>query len=151
MSWLPQEKLTTEEKEVIQEYKQRKAVLLDKYNTYIKDLDTTHETWIGNFTTQHKNRLQKCQELYSSEQHKIDKTVYSTDDIQAYPIYKQALDTHKDMKDKAAEKYNKDLEALEAELDKRAKEINKNIKERSTKEEETIEQALKKLKKGSRV
>ena len=79
MSWLPQEKLTTEEKEVIQEYNKRKAALLGKYNTHIKDMDTAHDTWIGNFTTQHKKRLLKCQELYASEQHKIDKTVYSTE------------------------------------------------------------------------
>ena len=44
MSWLPQEKLTTEEKEVIQEFKQRKATLLGQYNNQIKDLETTHET-----------------------------------------------------------------------------------------------------------
>ena len=147
MSWLPTEKLTTEEKDVIQEYKQRKAALLGKYNNQIKDLDTTHETWIGNFTTQHKKRLQKYQELYTSEQHKIDKTVYSTDELQAYAIYKQALDTYKDTKDKAAEKYSKDLEALESELEKIAKEINKNIQERNGKEEEEKrEEVLKKLK-----
>ena len=81
MSWLPVEKLTTEEKEIIQDYNQRKATLLGKYNQQIKDLDTTHETWVGNFSSQHKRKLQKCQELYSSEQHKIDKTVYSTDEF----------------------------------------------------------------------
>ena len=54
MSWLPQNKLTTEEKEVLQEYTQKKTALLGKYNTHIKDLDTTHETWIGNFSAQHK-------------------------------------------------------------------------------------------------
>ena len=82
---------------------------MGKCNNHIKDLDTTHETWIGNFTTQHKKRLQRCQELYASEQHKTDKTVYSTDELQAYAIYKQALDTYKDTKAKAAEKYNKNL------------------------------------------
>ena len=66
MSWLPIEKLTTEETEVIQEYKQRKTTLLGKYNNQIKDLDTTHETWIGNFSTQHKKREQKSQRLYAS-------------------------------------------------------------------------------------
>ena len=90
MSWLPPEKLTAEEKEVIQRIKQRKATLLGKYNNQIKDLDTTHETWPGNFSAQHKKRLQKCQELYASEQQKIDKTVYSTDKLQAYAIYKQS-------------------------------------------------------------
>ena len=87
---------------------------MSRCNTHFKDIDTAHETWIGNFTTQHKKRLQKCQELYASEQHKIDKTVYSTDELQAYAIYKQALDTYKDTKDKAANKYSKYLEALEA-------------------------------------
>ena len=67
MSWLPQEKLTSEEKKVIQEYNKRKAALLGWYNNHIKYLDTIHETWIGNFTTKHKKRLQKCQELYASE------------------------------------------------------------------------------------
>ena len=38
MSWLPQEKLTTEEKEVIQDYNKRNAALLGKYNTHIKDI-----------------------------------------------------------------------------------------------------------------
>ena len=112
MSWLPPEKLTTEEKGVIQEYKQRKAALLGKYKNQIKDLDTTHETWIGKFSTQHKKILQKCQELCASEQQNIDKTVYSTDELQAYVIYKQVLDTYKETKDKAAEKYSKHLEAI---------------------------------------
>ena len=59
MSWLPIVKLTTEEIEVIQEYQRRKVALLGKYNTHIKDLDTTHETWIGNFSTQHKKKISK--------------------------------------------------------------------------------------------
>ena len=42
MSWLPQEKLTTEEQEVIQDYQRRKATLLGKYNTHIKDIDIAH-------------------------------------------------------------------------------------------------------------
>ena len=147
MSWLAQEKLTTEVKETIQDYQRRKTALLGKYNTHIKDIDTAHETWIGNFTAQHKKRLQRCQELYATEQQKIDKTVYSTDELQAYAIYKPALDTYKETKDKATIKYNKDLEALETEFDKVAREINKNIKERSAKkEEEKREQDLQKLK-----
>ena len=93
MSWLPIEKLTNEEKEVIQEYQRRKTTLLGKYSTPIKDLDTTHETWIGNFTSQHEKRLPRCQEFYESDQHKIDKSVYSTDELQAYAVYKQALNT----------------------------------------------------------
>ena len=75
---------------------------MGKYNKQIKDLETTQETWIGNFRTQHKKRLQKCQELYASEQKKIDKAVYSTDDLHAYATYKQALDTYKETKDKVS-------------------------------------------------
>ena len=147
MSWLPQEKLTTEEKETIQDYQRRKTALLGKYNTHIKDIETAHETWIGNFTAQHKKRLQRCQELYATEEQKIDKTVYSTDELQAYAIYKPALDTYKETKDKATIKYNKELETLELEFDKVAREINKNIKERGAKkEEEEREQELLKLK-----
>ena len=70
---------------------------------------------------QHKKRLQRCQELYATEQPKIDKTVYTTDELQAYAMYKPALDTYKETKDKATIKYNKDLEALETESDKVAK------------------------------
>ena len=118
MSWLLPEKLTAEEKEVIQEFKQRKCTLLGKYNNQIKDLNTTHETWIGNFSTHHKKRLQKCQEVYASEQQKIDKTIYSTDELQAYAIYKQVLDMYKETKDRAPEKYSKDHEAINAQLEK---------------------------------
>ena len=147
MSWLPQEKLTTKEKATIQDYQRRKTALLGKYNTHIKDIEKAHETWIGNFTAQHKKRLQRCQELYATEEQKIDKTVYSTDELQAYAIYKPALDTYKETKDKATIKYNKELETLELEFDKIAREINKNIKKRSTKkEEEEREQELQKLK-----
>ena len=136
MSWLPVEKITTEEKETIQEFSKRKATLLGKYNQQIKDLDTTHETWVGNFSSQHKKRLQRCQELYASDQNKIDKTEYSTDELQAYAIYKQALDTYKNTKEKATAKYTKDLEVLNIELDKVAKEINKKIQERDAVAEE---------------
>ena len=147
MSWLPQEKLTTEEKETVQDYQRRKTALLGKYNTHIKDIEKSHETWIGNFTAQHKKRLQACQELYATEEQKVDKTVYSTDELQAYAIYQPALDTYKETKDRATIKYNKELEALELEFDKVAKEINKKIKERSEKkEEEEREQELQRLK-----
>ena len=98
------------------------------------------------FHSQHKKMLQRCQELYATEQQKIDKTVYSTDELQAYAIYKPALDTYKETKDKATIKYSKDLEALETEFDKVAREINKNTKERSAKKEEKREQDLQKLK-----
>ena len=81
MSWLPVEKLTTEEKDILQDFNKRKTSLHGRYHQQIKDLDTTHETWIGNFSSQHKKKLQKCQELYIVEQHKIDKTEYSTDEL----------------------------------------------------------------------
>ena len=32
-----------------QDYQRRKTALLGKYNTHIKDIETAHETWIGNF------------------------------------------------------------------------------------------------------
>ena len=147
MCWLPQEKLTTEEKEAIQDYQRRKTALLGKYNTHIKDIETAHETWIGNFTAQHKKRLQRCQELYATEEQKIDKTVYSADELQAYAIYKPALHTYKETKDKATIKYNKEREALELEFDKVAREINKNIKEREEKREQDL-QKLKEVIKG---
>ena len=95
MSWLPVEKLTTKEKEMLQDLNKRKARLLGRYHQKIKDLDTTHETWVGNFSSQHKKKLQECQELYRTEQHKIDKTEYSTDELQAYAFYKPALQTYK--------------------------------------------------------
>ena len=110
MSWLPVEKLTTEERDKIQDFNKRKASLLGRYHQQIKDLDTTHETWIGNFSSQHKKKLQRCQDLYKVEQHKIDKTEYSTDELQAYAIYKPAVDTYKSTKEKVTEKYTKDLE-----------------------------------------
>ena len=70
MSWLPVEKLTTEERDIIQDFNKRKASLLGRYLQQIKYLDTTHENWIGNFSSQHKKKLQRCQELYKIEQHK---------------------------------------------------------------------------------
>ena len=137
MSWLPVEKLTTEERDIIQDFNKRKASLLGRYHQQIKDLDTTHESCIGNFSSQHKKKLQRCQELYKVEQHKIDKTEYSTDDLQAYAIYKPAVDTYKSTKEKVTEKYTKDLEVLNAELDKVSKEISKKIQEREAVAEET--------------
>ena len=134
MSWLPIEKLTKEEKDIIQDFNKKKTTLHGKYHQQIKDLDTTHETWIGNFSSQHKKKLQKCQELYKVDQHKIDKTEYSTDELQAYAVYKLAVDTYKNTKEKVTEKYTKDLEVLNLELDKISKEINKNLQERETEE-----------------
>ena len=136
MSWLPIEKLTTEEKDIIQDFTKKKTTLHGKYHQQIKDLDTTHETWIGNFSNQHKKKLKICQELYKVDQHKIDKTEYSTDDLQAYAIYKLAVDTYKNTKEKVTEKYTKDLEVLNLDLDKIAKEINKGLQEREAVAEE---------------
>ena len=83
--------------------------------------------------------------MYKVEQHKIDKTEYSTDELQAYAIYKPAVDTYKNTKEKITAKYTKDLEVLNLELDKVAKEINKNLQEREAVAEETRkeEQVLK--------
>ena len=67
MSWLPVEKLTTEENEILQDYNKRKATLLGKYNQQIKDLDTNHEIWVETLVV-NTRKLQKCQELYFSEQ-----------------------------------------------------------------------------------
>ena len=92
---------------------------------------------LGNFSIQHKKKLQRCQELYKVEQHKIDKTEYSTDELQAYAIYKPAVDTYKNTKEKVTEKYTKDLEVLNTELDKVSKEITKKLQEREVVAEET--------------
>ena len=83
--------------------------------------------------------------MYKVKQHKIDKTEYSTDELQAYAIYKPAVDTYKNTKEKVTEQYTKDLEVLNAELDKVSKEINKKLKEREAVAEETRreEQVLK--------
>ena len=78
--------------------------------------------------------------MYASDQNKIDKTEYSTDELQAYAIYKQALDTYKNTKVKATGKYTKDLEVSNVELDKVAKEINKKIQEREAVAEEAKRQ-----------
>ena len=137
ISWLPVEKLTTEERDIIQDFNKRKAPLLGRYHQQIKDLDTTHETWIENFSSQHKKKLQRCQELYKVEQHKIDKTEYSTDELQAYAIYKPAVDTYKNTKEKLTKIYTKDLEVLNSELNKVSKETNKKLQERESVAEET--------------
>ena len=74
--------------------------------------------------------------MYKVEQHKIDKTEYSTDELQVDAIYKPAVDTYKNTKEKVTEKYTKDLEVLNAELDKVSKEINKKLQEREAVAEE---------------
>ena len=48
MSWLPQNKLTTEEKEKLKVLQQRKDSLIGKYHTQIKSQTTTHEVWLNN-------------------------------------------------------------------------------------------------------
>ena len=65
--------------------------------------------------------------------------------IQAYAIYKPAVDTYKNTKEKVTEKYTKDLDVLNAELEKVSKEINKKLQEREAVAEETRreEQVLK--------
>ena len=65
MSWLPQDKLTTEEKERLKELQQRKDTLIGKYHTQIKSQTTTHETWLNTFTTDNtKRRSSKIEKLY---------------------------------------------------------------------------------------
>ena len=123
--------------DIIQDFNKKKTTLHGKYHQQIKDLDTTHETWIGNFSSQHKKKLKICQELYKVDQHKIDKTEYSTDELQAYAIYKLAVDTYKNTKEKVSERYTKYLEVLNLELDKISKEINKNLQEREAVADET--------------
>ena len=83
--------------------------------------------------------------MYKVYQHKIDKTEYSTDELQAYAIYKPAVDTYKNTKEKVTEKYTKYLEVLNLELDNVAKEINTKLQEREVVTEETRreEQVLK--------
>ena len=75
--------------------------------------------------------------MYKIEQHKIDKTEYSTDELQTYAIYKPVVDTYKNTEEKVTEKYTKDLGVLNAELDKVSKEIKKKIQEREAVAEET--------------
>ena len=78
------------------------------------------------------NTRRKCQELYRTKQHKIDKTEYSTDELQAYAIYKPAVDTYKHTKEKVTEKYTKDLEVLNAELDNFKGNRQEDTRERSS-------------------
>ena len=51
MSWLPQDKLTTEEKEKLKLLQQRKDSIKGKYHTQLKSQTTTHETWLNTFIT----------------------------------------------------------------------------------------------------
>ena len=65
MSWVPQDKLTTEEKERLKELQQRNDSLIGKYHTQIKTQTTTHETWLNTFITDNtKKRSSKIEKLY---------------------------------------------------------------------------------------
>ena len=65
MSWLPQDKLTTKEKERLKVLQQRKDSLIGKYHTQIKSQTTTHETWLNTFTTDStKKKSSKIDKLY---------------------------------------------------------------------------------------
>ena len=66
--------------------------------------------------------------LSKNNEQKVDKTMCSTDELQAYAIYQPALDIYKETKDRATIKYNKELETLELEFNKVAREINKKTK-----------------------
>ena len=77
MSWLPQDKLTAEEKEKLKAIQERKDTLIGKYNTQIKNQNT-------------KKRVQKCKDYHEK---KIDKVELTLDDLQAYAIYSTAINT----------------------------------------------------------
>ena len=64
MSWLPQDKLTTEEKNKLKAIQKRKDSLLGKYHTQIKSQTTTHETWLNTFITDNtKKRVQSVKTI----------------------------------------------------------------------------------------
>ena len=65
MSWVSQDKLTTEEKEKLKVLQQRKDSLIGKYHTQIKSQTTTHETWLNTFITDNtKKRSSKIEKIY---------------------------------------------------------------------------------------
>ena len=135
MSWLPQDKLTTEEKEKLKVLQQKKNSLIGKYHTQIKSQTTTHETWLNTFITDNtKKRVQKCKDYHEK---KIDKVELTLDDLQACAIYSTAINTFKETKDKTTKQYNKDLEAIELEIDELAKEINRQILTREQQQQKT--------------
>ena len=135
MSWLPQDKLTVEEKEKLKVIQQKKDSLIGKYHTQIKSQTTTHETWLNTFITDNtKKRVQKCKDYYEK---KIDKVELTLDDLQAYAIYSTAINTFKETKDKITKQFNKDLEEIELEIDELAKEIFKQILVREQQQQKT--------------
>ena len=134
MSWLPQDKLTTEEKEKLKVLQQRKDSLIGKYHTQIKSQTITHETWLNTFITDNtKKRVQKCKDYHEK---KIDKVELTLDDLQAYAIYSTATNTFKETKNKTTKQYNKDLETIELEIDELAKEINRQILSREQQQQQ---------------
>ena len=134
MSWLPQDKLTAEEKDRLKEIQKRKDTLTGKYHTQIKSQTTTHETWLNTIISDNtKKRVQKCQDYHEK---KIDKVELTIDDLQAHAIYATAITTFKETKDKTTKQYNKDLEAIELEYDRVTKEINKEIQLRKEQQQE---------------
>ena len=135
MYWLPQDKLTTEEKEKLKVLQQRKDSLIGKYHTQIKSQTTTHETWLNTFITDNtRKRVQKCKHYHEK---KIDKVELTLDDLQAYAIYSTAINTFKETKDKTTKQYNKDLETIELEINELAKEINRQILTREQQQQKT--------------
>ena len=135
MSWLPQDKLTTEEKGKLKVLQQRKDSLIGKYHTQIKSQTTTHETWFNTFITDNtKKRVQKCKDYHEK---KIDEVELTLDDLQSYAIYSTAINSFKETKDKTTKQYNKDLETIELEIDELAKEINRQILTREQQQQKT--------------
>ena len=125
MSWLPQDKLTAEEKERWKAIQQRKDTLIGKYHTQIKNQTTTHETWLNTFITDNtKKSVQKCKDYHEKKKDKVELTL---DDLKAYAIYSTAINTFQETKDKTTRQYNKDLEELELEIDEVAREVKEQI------------------------
>ena len=76
MSWLPQDKLTTEEKDKLKELQKRKDSLIGKYHTQIKSQITTHETWLNTFITDNTNKkVQKCKDFHEKKIDKVELTL----------------------------------------------------------------------------
>ena len=135
MSWLPQDKLTTGEKDKLKVLQQRKDSLIGKYHTQIKSQTTTHETLLNTFITDNtKKRVQKCKDYHEK---KIDKVELTLDDLQVYAIYSTAINTFKETKDKTTKQYNRDLETIELEIYELAKEINRQILNREQQQQKT--------------
>ena len=144
MSWLPQDKLTTEEKEKFKATQKRKDTLIGKYHTQIKSQATTHETWLNTFITDNtKKRVQKCKDYHEN---KIDKVELTIDDLQAYAIYATAINTFKETKDKTTKQYNKDHEEIEFEINELAKEINEQIQVREKQQKANRTKEINRLK-----